>query len=112
MPKRTFVYIDGKEVETTDPSKLSKKQKAWCVDKGYKLVGVSGIRLQSTYPMTSDRSGVNPDQREQAIQTSIDMGIPTDFDHEGDAVFRSKGHRRDYVRAVGLLDRNGGYSDP
>ena len=111
MPKRRFVYIDGEEVEITDPSKLTKAQKKWCKDNSVKIEGVKGVRLSATWPMTSIAAGVSAEQRQEAIDTSIAMGVPTDFNADGDAVFRSPGHKREYLRARGLYDRNAGYGD-
>ena len=41
------------------------------------------------------------------------IGVPTEFDKEsGDAIFRSRGHRKRYCRACGFHDKDGGYGDP
>ena len=64
------------------------------------------------WPMKSDAAGVHPDQIKEAHQHSIKIGIPTEFTPDGRAVFTGRKHRKDYCRAIGLHDRNGGYGDP
>lgn len=65
-----------------------------------------------TYPMKSDAAGVHPAQISEARRRSVKMGIPTDFTPDGRAIFTDRAHRKKYCEAVGLFDRNGGYSDP
>lgn len=61
----------------------------------------------------SDAAGVHPDQAKEAYDHSVAAGVPTQFDREtGCAIFTSRAHRKKYLRAVGLHDRNGGYGDP
>jgi len=67
---------------------------------------------KSTWPMYSDAAGVGPTQIDEARRESLKMGIPTDFTPDGRAIFTSRLHRKMYCEAVGLYDRNGGYSDP
>jgi len=64
------------------------------------------------WPLESDAAGVHPDQIAEARQHSIKAGVPTEFTPDGRAIFTSRKHRKDYCRAIGLHDRNGGYSDP
>ena len=67
----------------------------------------------NNYPMESDAAGVLPSQADEAYKESVKRGVPTQFNKEtGCAIFESKGHRKRYCEAVGLFDRNGGYSDP
>lgn len=69
-------------------------------------------RAIAEWPICSDAAGVNPSQRMQAQAHSVRIGVPTEFNKAGQAVFRSPQHRRDYCKAIGLRDLNGGYSDP
>ena len=64
------------------------------------------------WPMLSDAAGVSPDQVGEATRHSREIGIPTEFSRDGRAVFTDRAHRKKYCEAVGLYDRNGGYSDP
>jgi len=108
--KRTFVWIDGKEVETTDPTKLTKSQKKWCKDHGVKLAGVNRARTQATYPMVSEiAAGVHPDLRHQAMEACEAAGVPTFYNENGDPVWTDQKHRREHCKAIGLADRNCGY---
>lgn len=64
------------------------------------------------WPMTSCAVGVGEEQREEAMAHARRIGIPTEFNKDGDAVFTSRGHRRKYCEAIGFFDRSGGYGDP
>ena len=68
--------------------------------------------LPGTWPMYSDAAGVAPKQVQEARAHSVRIGIPTDFTSDGRAVFTSRLHRKRYCEAVGLYDRNAGFSDP
>ena len=63
-------------------------------------------------PIHSDAAGVGVDQIAQARKHSEEIGIPTDFDSEGRAIFTSRKHRKEYCEAIGLYDKDGGYGDP
>lgn len=57
-------------------------------------------------------AGTNPDYlREQMLVDSL-LGVPTEYTADGDAIFRDRHHRREYLRLNGMYDRDGGYSDP
>ena len=70
------------------------------------------IQTPGNWPMKSDAAGVHPDQIQEAYRHSVTAGIPTEFTPDGRAIFTGRKHRRDYCRAIGLHDRNGGYLDP
>ena len=66
----------------------------------------------SAWPIKSDAAGVHPNQVEQFQEHSARMGVPTEFDRStGQAIFRSRGHRAQYLKMMGIHDRNGGYGD-
>jgi hypothetical protein len=66
----------------------------------------------SAWPLKSDAAGVHPSQAEQFQEHSAKMGVPTEFDKStGQAVFKSRGHRAQYLKMMGIHDRNGGYGD-
>ncbi|MGH2272166.1 hypothetical protein ACQ9LF_10235 [Anaerohalosphaeraceae bacterium U12dextr] len=64
------------------------------------------------WPMKSDAAGVHPSQIKEAYDHSVRIGIPTQFAPDGRAIFTGREHRKNYCRAIGLHDRNGGYGDP
>ncbi len=63
------------------------------------------------WPMLCEASGVHPDQVREATEHARRLGVPTDFTPDGRAILRDRAHRRDYNRAHGFYDRNGGYGD-
>ena len=66
----------------------------------------------ATYPLKSDGAGVHPDQIGEYTKHSEKMGVPTNFDSTtGQAIFESRGHRKKYLKMMGMHDRNGGYGD-
>lgn len=67
---------------------------------------------KATYPFCSDAIGVHPAQVADARAESVQLGVPTDFTPDGRAVLRTPGHRKAYCEAIGVFDRNGGFSDP
>lgn len=66
----------------------------------------------NNWPLHSDAMGVHPGQTREAYEESVKMGIPTQFDSDGRAVFTDAKHRKKYCEAFGFHDRNAGYSDP
>ena len=72
----------------------------------------SGFRRPGNWPMVSTAAGVGASQRIEAMEHAKSIGIPTEFNEEGDAIFTSPSHRKKYCRAIELHDRNGSYSDP
>jgi hypothetical protein len=64
------------------------------------------------WPMRSDAAGVHPSQTGEAYSESVKLGVPTRFDPQtGQAIFESRSHRRDFLKAKGMFDRSGGYGD-
>lgn len=72
----------------------------------------TNVPPSGNYPMSSTAAGVHPEQRKEAETHSREIGIPTHFTGEGDAVFTSRAHRKEYCEAIGMYDRNGANSDP
>lgn len=72
--------------------------------------GFSGT--PSNWPMLSDSAGVHPSQVGAAFKESVGIGVPTRFHPEtGQAIFESRAHRKAFLKAKGMYDRNGGYGD-
>lgn len=65
------------------------------------------------YPLRSDAFGVGIDQVTEATAHMKKVGVPTEFDSTtGEAIFRSREHRRRAVEVEGMFDRDAGYGDP
>ena len=62
-------------------------------------------------PLASEALAVHPLQRQEAIDSAIRKGVPTEFNTIGQPVFTSRKHRRDYLRAYNYRDEDGGYGD-
>jgi hypothetical protein len=69
-------------------------------------------RSAGTWPMKSDAMGCHPSQIQEFHEHSVQLGVPTQFTPEGQAIFTGPNHRKKYCRAYGFRDRNGGYGDP
>ena len=66
----------------------------------------------AVWPMKSDAAGVHPTQVGEFRKDSLKKGVPTDFDPKtGQAIFKSRAHRAQYLKTYSMHDRNGGYSD-
>lgn len=63
------------------------------------------------WPMRSVGAGCHPKQISKMEADSRKKGVPTRFASNGDAIFESRSHRRNYLRAYGMHDRDGGYGD-
>ena len=63
------------------------------------------------WPIYSDAAGINPNQAKQAHDHLAMHGVKTDYTSTGEAIFRSRGHRKAHLKAMGLIDRSGGYGD-
>lgn len=103
-PTQNQFFVDGKLVSKDDfelafPSRLD-------------FNSAPGGHLPSCWPMVSDACMVHPDQIPEAHAHAVKIGVPTDFTSQGQPIFRDQAHRREYVRAQGMHDNQGGYSDP
>lgn len=88
--------IDGKEV--TEAEFLA----IW-PDKD--IVGIM-TTPPGNYPHESLGVGVHPRQVVAAMEHAKKVGVPTDFTADGKAIMRDRGHRRDYLKAMGAHDNN------
>jgi hypothetical protein len=62
--------------------------------------------------MKSDACGCHPSQVGELRDEMARCGVKADVTPEGQVVFTSARHRKEYCEAMGFYDRNGGYSDP
>jgi hypothetical protein len=114
MPIYCYTTKDGQTVERffpmgQAPEKIRVGRRV--ARRDFAAEGKGGF-LPANWPMCSDAAGINPDQAVEAHAHSVKIGIPTEFNSEGQAVFTSPHHRKRYCEAIGLYDRNGGYNDP
>lgn len=67
----------------------------------------------SCYPMESDACGVHPAQIREHVEHLRKMGCGfVEHSKSGNPIFRDKNQRKQVCEALGLFDRNGGFSDP
>ena len=72
----------------------------------------SSLGAASGWPMKSDAAGVHPADASKAEQASAKIGVPTEYDRKtGQAIFRDRQHRCNFLRANGMHDKSGGYGD-
>jgi hypothetical protein len=106
-----IVYEEGRKVYLKDGEEVTKE--VWMGEN--KINGILESRrfntISTSWPMYSDALGVNPDQIDEARAESVRMGVPTDFNKDGQAILESRGHRKKYAEANGMYDRDGGYGD-
>jgi hypothetical protein len=67
--------------------------------------------LKRGWPLLSEGAAVHPTQVQEAQDSAARKGVPTEFTKDGRAVFRNRQHRKEYLRAYGFHDRDGGYGD-
>lgn len=84
---------------------LQATRKAW-------YGGNRGIETAGNYPMASYALGIDPSEVAEYTAKDNAAGVPTEYNNDGEPIFTSKKHRRDYCHAHNVHDRNGGYSDP
>ena len=96
---KTTYWIDGKQVSKEEFD-------AVCPDKP--LGGAAA--LVGWKKLGCDALAVHPDQVKDAIELSIQKGVPTHFDAEGTPQFESKGHYTRFLRAYGYFNKDGNES--
>ena len=74
--------------------------------------GPAMTQFPGTWPQHSWAMGVLPQQIEEARAMSAHLGVPTEFDRKGRAIFTSREHRKRHCDAFGYGDFDGGYGDP
>ena len=91
---------------------------AWCImlADGVKAIDMGVVRKKSmqtagNWPMASYAAGVSDSEVPEMRAIDEKAGVPTEYNEEADPVFTSRGHRKRYLKAHELHDRNGGYGD-
>lgn len=71
-----------------------------------------GGQRPACWPMVCEAAGVHPSQRKEAYEASVKLGVPTDYNKEGDPIIRDRSHYKNYLTKVrGFFDRDAGYGD-
>ncbi len=63
------------------------------------------------WPIHSEAAGCHPDQIPEHIEHDRLHGVPTEYDSTGRPILRDRAHRKRYLKAHGLRDNDGCYSD-
>ena len=121
MPAYQFVTDHGEKVELhLTFSEFDKRVKDNRIvlddgrDASYDWSGHSFVStVPANYPMVSTACGVHPDQVKEHMDYLRAAGCgQVDHTKDGDPIFRDKNQRKKAIEALGMYDRNGGYSDP
>lgn len=65
-----------------------------------------GGTMTNGWPLKSEALAVHPKQRAEAEADARKKGVPTEFDRAGRPVFRDRGHRKKYLKAYCVVDKN------
>lgn len=104
----TRFYVDDVEVTRAEFDKTFPNRIKDLLQSGK---GPDGNR-SACWPMKgSDALSVTPQRIPEAVKSDAERGVPTEYTSEGQPIFRDRGHRRDYLKAYGYVDRSGGYGD-
>lgn len=95
-------YLDGKKVTKAAFDAAIPDGKA-----GKPLRG----QIKRGWPIKSMAAGVHPKQVKEAAAHAEKLGVPTEFLSTGEAVFRDRAHRRQFLKAHRMHDHSGGYGD-
>lgn len=106
--RKTRYYVDDVEVTRAQFDKAFPNRIVDLLQSGQCPDG----HRSSCWPMTGSAAlEITPDRIPEAMAIDAAAGVPTDYNRDGQPIFRDRGHRRDYMRAHGAHDRSGGYSD-
>jgi len=105
---KNIYYVDDKEVTKDEFDKLCPNK----IDDLLKANKPQATLMQSSkaWPIKSDSLGVHPSQCDEAEAHAKKVGVPTEFDRKtGQAIIRDNAHLRDFNKAHGYRNRDGGY---
>lgn len=120
MPRYEFIAGDGEIVELfmsfAEHQRRVKDDKIRIGSRTFRThwAGKTSIStVPANYPMVCTAAGVHPDQIKEHMEHLRQKGCgQVNHTKHGDLVFESKGQRKKVLEALGMFDRNGGYSDP
>lgn len=61
---------------------------------------MAGVTGTAGWPIESDQAGVHPSQRKEAYEESVRLGVPTQFDSKGCAIFTDRQHQKQWLKAM------------
>lgn len=97
------------DVITLDDGRTAKKVWDWGGSQRHRAIAT----CPGNWPQVSYAAGVHPDQIPEQQAALKAAGVRTTYyTKEGDPIFEDRHHRREALIAMGLYDRNAGYSDP
>lgn len=97
-------YIDGKKVSKEEHDAAFPP----------KELGGSGPYANPLWAggaWVSDALMVHPSQRQEAIEWSKKVGVPTHYREDGTPEVLDRNHRKQLLKAHGMHDNRGGYGD-
>ena len=71
----------------------------------------TGGQQTSGWPFACEAMAVHPNAIEKSRAELVRLGVPTDFDHFGRPIMRTKQHRKQFHQATGVFDKDGSYGD-
>lgn len=111
-----YAYICTKEHTTRGIfpwDKIPKRIKCSACGRRARRILACLVAPSGNFPQTSTAAGVAISQIESATKASREPGmIPVEFNSEGDAILTSRQHRHNYLKSVGLFDKDACYGDP
>ena len=100
LGKKQRYFIDGEEVTKAKwNNAFPPREETGCE-------GLIGWK-----PMVNEVLAVHPDQVKEAIESARAKGVPTDFKADGQPVFTSRAHYKEYCEKYGFYNKDGGYGD-
>lgn len=66
---------------------------------------------RSSNPKLSDALAVHPSQVAEAVADAKKKGVPTRFEADGRPIITSRAHQKQYLKAYGFHNRDGGFGD-
>lgn len=97
----THYFLDGKEV-----GKKAYRQRH-PVPKGNGIFATSSTK---GWPYTSTSIGCHPADRKKHMRQMAKLGVPTEYDKEGRAIFISRDHQRRFCQATGRVNYDDSWS--
>ena len=120
MPKYMYQRADNKEVVELIMSISEMERRQFDGDGGQYIKLDDGVlaqrlwtpvggQLPQNWPLVSTAAGVGADQIREAMAIDRKAGIQTDYTPDGDVIFKSPGHRRNWLREHRMFDRKAYY---
>lgn len=100
-------FIDEKEVSRAEFDAAFPNR----VDQLLKNGSVLPAHTKTCWPMVSEAAAVHPEQIAEATAHNKRMGDGVQYTVGGEAIFTSRGQRKEHLKNIGLHDKHAGYSD-